>query len=330
MTPLQGLTAALSTIVLFLYGLQGFSNELQAVGGDALKSWLGRVTANRVLGFLVGALATAIVQSSSAITALAVTLVDAGAISFRASLGVLLGANVGTTATAWLVSFKLTGIGPALIVLGALISVLPARIRVIGKAVFYFGFIFFALDLISAQLKPLQDRPSFREWLSLAETPWLGVIAGIVFTALVQSSSVTTGLAILMVQQGTLPPEAAIPIVIGANVGSTSTALIAGLGMNPAARATSITNFLFNAAGMLLYLPFLTRFARTVVDWAGDPGTAVASAQLIFNLTIAFVFLLTLDWIEPRLRWLSGDAEVIAKAQIGSNEPVSVPEGSSR
>jgi Na+/phosphate symporter len=99
--------------------------------------------------------------------------------------------------------------------------------------------------------------------------------------------------------------------------------------MNPAARATSITNFLFNAAGMLVYLPFLRRFARTVVDWTGDPGTAVASAQLIFNLTIAFVFLLTLDWIEPRLRWLSGDTEVIAKAQIGSNERVSVPEGSS-
>src|SRR6185369_1135501 len=130
MTQLQGLTAALSAIVLFLYGLQAFSSELQAVGGNALKSWLGRVTANRLRGFLVGAFATAIVQSSSAITALAVTLVDAEVISFRASLGVLLGANVGTTATAWLVSFKLTGIGPAFIVLGALVSMLPSRIRV--------------------------------------------------------------------------------------------------------------------------------------------------------------------------------------------------------
>jgi Na+/phosphate symporter len=119
MSTVQGLTAALSAIILFLYGLQAFSSELQVVGGDSLKSWLGRVTANRVRGFLVGALATAIVQSSSAITALAVTLVDAGVISFRASLGVLLGTNVGTTATAWLVSFKLTGMGPMFIVLGA-------------------------------------------------------------------------------------------------------------------------------------------------------------------------------------------------------------------
>jgi phosphate:Na+ symporter len=306
MTPFQGLTAALSAIILFLHGLQGFSKELQTVGGDALERWLGRVTANRLRGFLVGAAATAIVQSSSAMTALAVTLVDAGVISFRASLGVLLGANVGTTATAWLVSFKLTSIGPAFIVFGALISILPARVRVIGKAVFYFGLIFFALDLISVQLRPLQNSPLFREWLALADTPWMGVVAGMIFTALVQSSSVTTGLAILLVQQGTLAPEAAIPIVIGANVGSTSTALIAGFGMSSTARATAMTNFLFNAAGMLAFLPFLKPFARAVVELAGNPGMAVATAHLIFNLTIAFVFLATLDWVEPFLHRLSG------------------------
>jgi Na+/phosphate symporter len=213
MTPIQGLFAAVSAVLLFLYGLQGFSRELQDVGGASLQSWLGRVTASRWLGFLVGALATAIMQSSSAITALAVTLVDASVISFRASLGVLLGSNVGTTATAWLVSFKLTGIGPVFIVLGALITLLPIRARVVGKAVFYFGLIFFALDLISAELKPLQNRPQFHGQVCLP--------AGLVFTALVQSSSVTTGLAILLVQQGLLPPQAAIPIVIGANMGST-------------------------------------------------------------------------------------------------------------
>ena len=306
MTPLQGLFAAISAIILFLHGLQGFSRELQAVGGATLQSWLGRVTANRWLGFLVGSLATAIVQSSSAITALAVTLVDSTVISFRASLGVLLGANVGTTATAWLVSFKLTDIGPVFIVLGTLISVLPIRASVIGKAIFYFGLIFFALDLISTQLKPLQNRAELKEWLALAETPWMGVIAGLVFTALVQSSSVATGLAILLVQQGTLPAQAAIPIVFGANVGSTSTALMASFGMSSVARGTAISNFLFNAAGVLLYLPFLGSFSRTIVNLAANPGIAVAWAHLIFNLTIAFIFLLTLNWVEPLLRnWLS-------------------------
>jgi len=302
--------AAISAIVLFLHGLQGFSREVQEVGGQALQSWLARVTANRWLGFLVGAVTTAVVQSSSAITSMAAGLVDAAIISFRGSLGVLLGANVGTTATAWLVSFKLTGIGPVFIVAGALISVLPLRARVIGKAVFYFGLIFFALDLIGEQLKPLQDHALLRQWLSLAGVPWIGVAAGLVLTAVIQSSSVSTGLAILLVQQGVLPPEAAIPVVIGANVGSTSTALIAAVSMNRAARATAVANFLFNAAGMLCFLPFLRPFSRLALEQTSDPGMAVAWAHLAFNLTIAAFFLLTMTWAEPALRrWLrAGDA----------------------
>jgi len=110
MTPFQGIVAALSAIVLFLYGLEGFSRELQTVGGPVLQSWLPRVTANRWIGFLIGMVATAILQSSGAIAAIAASLVDAGIMTFRGSLGVLLGTNVGTTSTAWLVSFKLTGI----------------------------------------------------------------------------------------------------------------------------------------------------------------------------------------------------------------------------
>jgi Na/Pi-cotransporter len=305
MTPFQGVFAAVSAVVLFLYGLQGFSTELRAVGGEALQSWLGRVTASRWRGFAVGALATAVVQSSSAVTALTTALVDAGVISFRASLGVLLGSNVGTTATAWLVSFKLTGIGPFFIVCGALLSAIPVRLAVFGKAIFYFGLIFFSLDLISAELKPLQNQPAFKEWLALAQTPWLGVLAGIVFTALIQSSSVTTGVSILLVQQGILPPEAAIPIIVGSNVGSTSTALVASVGMDKAARATAVSNFLFNAAGVIAFLPFLKEFSLAVVDLAGDPGLAVAWAHLSFNLVIAAIFLSTLGVIEPRLRgWL--------------------------
>ena len=205
MSPLQGLFAAVAAVVLFLYGLQGFSHELQGIGGTALQSWLGRVTASRWLGFVTGALTTAVVQSSSAVTALTAALVDSGVISFGASLAVVLGSNVGTTATAWLVSFKLTGIGPFFLVLGAVVSAVPTRLRVIGKAVFYFGLIFFALDLISAELEPLQSHPAFKAWIALAQAPWLGVLTGLVFTALIQSSSVTTGVAILLAQQGVMP-----------------------------------------------------------------------------------------------------------------------------
>jgi phosphate:Na+ symporter len=301
MTPFQAVIAALAAVVLFLFGLQGFSRELQTAGGDALKSWLPRVTANRWLGFLIGMLATAILQSSGAVTAIAASLVDAGVMSFRGALGVLLGTNVGTTTTAWLVSFKLAGIGSLGIVLGAILSLLPIRASAAGKAVFYFGLIFFALDLTATHLKPLQQEPWFQSTLLLARTPWLGALIGLVFTVLVQSSSVTIGLAVLLAQQGALPPEAAIPLVMGANVGSTSTALIASLAMSPAARATAVSNCLFNIAGVLLFWPFLGPFSQAMLAF-GDPSRVVAGAHLIFNLCMAALFLGTLGWLEPRLR----------------------------
>jgi Na/Pi-cotransporter len=299
MSGLNVFFAAVSAVLLFLYGLQGFSRELQTAGGTLLQAWLGRVTRNRWLAFVIGAFATALVQSSSAVSALTVALVESGVISFRSSLGVLLGANVGTTATAWLVSFKLTGIGPVFITLGALLSALPLRARIAGKPVFYFGLIFLALDLISNGLQPLQQKPAFQQWLSYATQPWLGVLMGAAFTALVQSSSVTSGLAILMVQQGILPPQSAIPLVVGANVGSTSTALIASIGMRPVARAAAVANQLFNASGALLFLPFLTPLSMALIALTGEPGTAVALAHLVFNLSIALVFLPALNTVGP-------------------------------
>jgi Na/Pi-cotransporter len=219
---LRILFAAISAIVLFLYGLEAFSREIQAVGRGTLRRSLGRLTDSRWRGVVLGIVATAIIQSSSAITSLTVALVDAGVITLRSSLGVLLGANIGTTSTAWLVSLKLTGIGPFFIVLGTVLSAIPIRLKMLGKAAFYFGFIFFSLDLVSLTLKPLAQSPLFAEILSRSSTPLTGVLAGMVLTAIVQSSSITTGLCILLVQQTILPATAAIFIVIGANIGTHS------------------------------------------------------------------------------------------------------------
>ena len=290
-----------AAIVLFLYGLGAFSQEIQRVGGDTLKSWLGRLTERRWRALVLGALATAIVQSSSAVTSLTVALVDAGTISFRASLGVLLGANIGTTSTAWLVSLKLTSIGPFFIVFGTLLSALPTRLKILGKAAFYFGFIFFTLDVVSFTLKPLAQNPVFAEVLRESSTPLLGVLAGILVTAIMQSSSITTGLCILLVQQNLLPPAAAIPIVIGASVGSTSTALVASIKMQRTARRVAMANLCFNALGVVLFLPFLGWFAARVVAFVGEPGLAVAWAQLIFKIVMTLAVLLLLRIFQHRL-----------------------------
>jgi phosphate:Na+ symporter len=302
------LLTAVSAIVLFLYGLQAFSHEIQTVGGATFAKWLGRLTQSRWRALLLGAVATAILQSSSATTALAVALVDAGTMSFRSSLGVLLGANIGTTSTAWLVSLKLTSIGPFFIVFGTLLSALPTRFKILGKAAFYFGFIFFSLDVVSYALKPLAQSPVFAEVLSRSRTPLMGVLAGLLMTALVQSSSITTGLSILLVQQNILPATAAIPIVIGANIGTTATALIATIRMGRTARRVAVANLCFNTFGVLLILPFLGQFATKVVAFAGNPGMAVAWAQLIFNFIMTAAVLVLLRVFQKRLaKYDSGD-----------------------
>jgi len=304
MSNLRVLLSIVSAIVLFLYGLGAFSQEIQTVGRESLQKWLGRLTGKRWRALLLGGVATAIVQSSSAVTALTVALVDAGTISFGSSLGVILGANIGTTSTAWLVSLKLTSIGPFFIVFGALLSALPTRFKILGKAAFYLGFIFFSLDVVSYTLKPLAQNPAFAEVLRQSSSPLMGVLAGTLVTAIVQSSSITTGLCILLVQQGLLGPAAAIPIVIGANIGTTATALVASIKMHQTARRVALSNLLFNTFGVVMFVPFLERFATAVVEFAGEPSMAVAWAQLIFNVVMTAAVLVLLRIFHSRLRQL--------------------------
>lgn len=316
MTTLQTFIAIIAAVMLFLYALQGFSRELQAAGGDTLRDWLGRATANRWRAFGVGAVSTAVVQSSSAVTSLAVALVDGRVITFGASLAIMLGAHVGTTATAWLVSFKLTGIGPLFIVLGTLLSLAPKRVAMFGKAAFYFGFVFFALDLIAHELRPLREGGLIQQWLQLAAVPILGILIGMAATALVQSSSVTTGVAIVLVQQGMLAPEAAIPIAMGANIGTSSTALIASTAMKANARRAAVANLCFNLIGVTLFFPFIPMFSAAVIAAAPSDGVAVAAAHLIFNVIVSTLLMLVLPRIEAMLAArLTTDEEVAAMDQ---------------
>ncbi len=290
----------LSALLLFLYGLEHFSRELQTLGRERLPLWLARATRSRTRGFVLGAVVTAVVQSSSAVSALVVALVNSGTLSFSASLAVVLGAKVGTTSTAWLVSYKLTFIGPLLIVIGGVMTMMPFSIRVAGRAIFYFGFIFFTLDLVGQSLEPLRQAPWVLELLARAELPWLGVLLGALVTVLLQSSSVVSGLAIVLVQQGVLPPLGAVAIVIGATVGTTATALIASIPMDANARRTAQMNLLFNAVGVVLILPFIVPFGQWALRLGSDEGEAVAIANLAFNAGVALLFLPMVGWMGRR------------------------------
>ncbi|MDX1383834.1 MAG: Na/Pi cotransporter family protein [Thermoanaerobaculia bacterium] len=283
--------SVLAGLVLFLYGIEHFSTEIQTVAGGTFRELLGRLTRNPVLGAMVGAVTTMIVQSSSATTVIAVSLVDAGTISFRGSLGIILGANVGTTVTAQLVALKLTAFAPIFLVAGFAVSLFGRRYRFLGRPLFYFGLVFFALALVSSALEPIKEDPRAAELLARYTSLPTGLLAGFLLTVVVQSSSVTTGLVVLLASAGLLDLGDAIPILLGANVGTTSTSLLATARMGLHARRAAGAHLIFNVGGVLLFLPLLGWLERVVVDFGGDAAQQVANAHLVFNVVTAVLFL---------------------------------------
>lgn len=281
----------ITAVILFIFGLQHFSAEIERVSGDRFRRFLSHATRIPVVGVLIGAGVTAVIQSSSATSVIAISLVNAGVLSFKNSVGIIFGSNVGTTVTAQLVAFELTAFAPLLIIAGFITSLTRSRLAIFGKSIFYFGFVFFSLNLISSSLAPLRDSPALVNYLVQPQHPLLAVLVGCLFTAVVQSSSVTTGLAIIFAQQGMLSLENAVPLIMGANIGTTTTALIAMVNMDLAAKKTALSHFLFNVGGVLLFLPLVLLFGDWLNRFESDPAVALANIHLAFNLTCCLLFL---------------------------------------
>ncbi|WP_419870613.1 Na/Pi cotransporter family protein [Chryseobacterium sp. CT-SW4] len=295
MSNFQTFVVILATISLFLYSLKSFSSEIKNISSEKFENLISRLTQHSLSGFVLGIILASIIQSSTAVSSITVSLVDAGVIGFVNSLSVLLGANVGSTSTAWLVTLNMEFIAPFFIVLGTIISMIPNKVQLIGKSVFYFGLILFSLDLINTAIGPLKDDPTIISVLEWTENHFIGVLGGIIVTLIVQSSSVTTGLAILLTQQGVLTPEGAISIILGANVGTTSTALMVSMQLNKWAKLAAIANFVFNLTGVILIFPFINLLSRFTQSLTDDIGFQVAYAHLFFNV---FVSVITLPFLK--------------------------------
>lgn len=291
----QTLIIIIAAISLFVYGLQSFSSEIENFGVEKLQKWISKVTRFPLGGFLLGGIITAVVQSSTMVSSLTVTLVSSGVLAFKQSLLILLGANIGTTATGWIVTFQSHLLGPIFIVLGTLVSMIPTRIATIGKSIFYFGFIFFSLSFISQAMEPLRNDPLLIEILSKASNPLLGILYGIVITVIIQSSSVVVGLVIVLISQGVITLDSAIPIVVGANIGTTSTALLVSLKLSPLSRLTALSASLFNVVGVILLLPFFNVLERFVETVTSNPAVQVALAFTISNTFTSVFFLIFLN-----------------------------------
>lgn len=296
----------LAAVMLFLHGLAAFSEEISRIGGERLKRLLHRVTRIDAIGALVGALATAVVQSSSAVTSMAVGLAHSKALTERGAFAIMIGANVGTTLTAWLVAMKIEGLGPIFISLGGLWSIFGIRAwRPYGKAVFYFGLIFLALDLIGQGLAPFAQSSVLTTWHALLESAVIAVLFGALLTVIVQSSSVASGLAVLVVAQGIIPPNIAVWIVAGANVGTTTTALLASSALDTVAKKLALLNTAFNVLGVLIFATILQPVVHLILSSSLSLVEQVALVHTTFNLVTAMVALFILPHLWHYVdRWL--------------------------
>lgn len=286
------LFAIIPGIILFLYGIEQFSKEVQLAAGEYFRNFIQRLTKTPARGTVAGALVTALVQSSTATTVITVGLVNAGILSFTASLGIIFGANLGTTLTSQLVALNLTAFAPVLILAGFVLGLVGGKYKAFGRPVFYFGLVFFSLSLISSVMEPYRTDPQLIALVGMLDSVFLQIAFGFLITTIFQSSSVTTGLVVVMSQNGLLTPTMAIPILLGANLGTPTTALLVAARMNTSAKRAAVAHFLFNFLGVLMFLPILVPFTGLVESLGGTPGQQVANAHLIFNLACCIVFLI--------------------------------------
>jgi phosphate:Na+ symporter len=280
-------------LALFLLGLEHLSSSLKLIAGDRMRGLLARLTTNRVAGMLTGAGVTAVIQSSSVTTVLVVGFISSGVMTLTQSVGVIIGANVGTTVTAQVIAFKVTRYALALVAAGFAIGFFAKgeTRRLYGTLVMGLGLVFFGMLVMSDAMEPLRDSAAFIDFLARAENPLLAVAVAALFTAVVQSSSATTGVVIVLATQGLVSLEAGIALILGANVGTAVTALLAAIGKPREALRAAVVHALFNVLGVLLWIGLIGALSSWVQAIGGNTARQVANAHTMFNIVNALVFI---------------------------------------
>jgi phosphate:Na+ symporter len=281
----------LGGLAIFLIGMDRMTESLRVVAGDRLRGVLLRLTSNRFVGMLTGAGITAVIQSSSVTTVLVVGFISSGLMSFTQSLGVIVGANIGTTVTAQIIAFKVTTYALYAVAGGFAVTFLSKRgdRQAQGAVVLGLGLIFFGMSLMGDAMSPLRSSDTFIDLMASLENPFLGVAVGAGFTAVVQSSSATTGIVIVLAQQGLISLETGIALIMGANVGTAITALMASIGKPREALRAGVAHSLFNVGGAVIWLPFIGVLASLVEDLGGGDARQLANAHTLFNVINALL-----------------------------------------
>ena len=315
----------LGGLAVFIYGMNLMSESLQKAAGEKMKSILALLTKNRIMGVIAGALVTAVLQSSSATTVMAIGFVSAGLMSLPQAISIIFGANIGTTMTAQIIAFKITDYIYAFIFVGFILTFVckSERIKSIGQTIFAFGLLFLGIETMGDVMKPLASSPAFTDLIGkVSGIPVLGLLLGTAMTLVVQSSSAT--IAVLQnfaAQPGVdgvtsiLGLVGAIPILLGDNIGTTITALLASLGQSRDAKRTAIAHTIFNLSGALVFIWFVKPYAALIqaISPKGPEveviSRQIANAHTLFNLTMTVVWVCLLGLMVKIVMWLIPDAK---------------------
>ncbi len=309
-------------LALFLFGIDQMTEGLKSVAGERMRVVLARLTSNRFMGAMTGAFVTSIIQSSSVTTVLVVGFTTAGLMSFAQSIGVIMGANIGTTITAQIVAFKVTKVALLMIAVGFgfLFFGKKGRLRHHGEIVMGLGLVFFGMSIMSDGMAPLRSYQPFLDFMIAMGNPFIGILVAAAFTALIQSSSATTAIVIVMAGQGFITLPAGIALAFGANIGTCVTAMLAAIGKPREALRAAITHVLFNVAGVLIWLAFIDQLAGIVTTLspthpefsgaqrlAAEAPRQIANAHTIFNVANTFIFIWFTTLIARLVEWMIPD-----------------------
>lgn len=318
-------------LALFLFGMEQMAEALKAVAGERMKSILAKLTANRFAGAATGAFVTAVIQSSSVTTVLVVGFITAGLMSMSQSIGIIMGANIGTTITAQIVAFKVTK--AAMLMIGVGFSMLfmakEEKIRHYGSMIMGLGMVFFGMSVMSDAMKPLRSYQPFLDFMIQMENPLIGIMVAAAFTGLVQSSSATTGIVIVMASQGLISLPAGIALAFGANIGTCITAMLASIGKPKEALRAALVHVIFNIGGVLVWVAFIPYLAEFVIWFSpahpeltgldrlgAETPRQIANAHTVFNISNTLIFIWFTAQIGRLVEWLIPDRPLEEEGMI--------------
>ena len=292
---LSDLLGLLGGLALFLYGMQMMSSGLEAVAGNKMKSILEKLTANRFMGVLVGAVITAVIQSSSATTVMVVGFVNAGMMTLNQAVWIIMGANIGTTITGVLVALDVGELAPLAAFIGVVLVVFvkKPKLQHIGQILAGLGVLFIGMDMMSAAMSPLRQSQMFIDLVSNFSNPLLGILFGAVFTAVIQSSSAAVGILQTLANTGVLPFTSAAFVLFGTNIGTCITALLASIGTNRNARRTTLIHLLFNVIGTVIFttLILVLPISSLIESLVEGPMAQIAAMHTSFNIVTTILLL---------------------------------------